>query len=49
MILERHVARMGWKRNPYKFFVGKYEGKRILGRSRRKLEDHIKINLKEIG
>jgi hypothetical protein len=29
-----HVARMGEKRNVYRFFVGKPEGKRPLGRPR---------------
>jgi hypothetical protein len=27
-----HVARMGEKRNAYRIFVGKLEGKRLLGR-----------------
>jgi hypothetical protein len=31
-----HVARMGEKRNAYRFFVGKPEGKRPLGRPRRR-------------
>jgi hypothetical protein len=31
----RHVARMGEKRNAYRFLVGKPEGKKPLGRSRR--------------
>jgi hypothetical protein len=31
-----HVARMGEKRNAYRLFVGKPEGKRPLGRPRRK-------------
>jgi hypothetical protein len=30
-----HVARMGEKRNAYRIFVGKPEGKRPLGRPRR--------------
>jgi hypothetical protein len=38
---------MEWKRNPYKFFLCKPEGKNPLGRSRGGLEDHIKINLKK--
>jgi hypothetical protein len=33
---EGHVARMGAKRNAYKIFVGKPEGKRPLGRPRRR-------------
>jgi hypothetical protein len=35
-------------RNPYTNFVGKPEGKRSLGRSRRRWEDKIRRNLKEI-
>jgi hypothetical protein len=40
---ERHVARMGEKRNAYRILVGKPEGKRSLGRPRRRLVDNIKI------
>jgi hypothetical protein len=43
-----HVARMGQKRNPYKLLVGKPEGKRPLGRSRRRWVDNIRIHLGEI-
>jgi hypothetical protein len=45
----RHVARMGEKRNAYRILVGTPEGKRPLGRLRRRWVDNIKINLKEIG
>jgi hypothetical protein len=31
-----HVARMGEKRNAYRILVGKPEGKRLLGRPRRR-------------
>jgi hypothetical protein len=44
-----HVARMGEKRKVYKVLVGKPEGKRLLGRPRRRWEDGIRINLREIG
>jgi hypothetical protein len=44
-----HVARMGEKRNAYGILVGKPEGKRPLGRLRRRWVDNIKINLREIG
>jgi hypothetical protein len=44
-----HVARMGEKRNAYKILVGKPEGKRPLGRPRRRWVDNIKIDLREIG
>jgi hypothetical protein len=44
-----HVACMGEERKVYKVLVGKPEGKRPLGRSRRRWEDGIRINLGEIG
>jgi hypothetical protein len=44
-----HVARMGEKRNEYRILVGKPEGKRPLGRPRRRWVDNIKMNLREIG
>jgi hypothetical protein len=44
-----HVARMGKKRNAYRILVGKSEGKRPLGRPRRKWMDNIKMDLREIG
>jgi hypothetical protein len=39
---------MGGKRNVYRLLVGKPEGKRPLGRSRRKWIDNIKTDLLEI-
>ena len=33
----------------YRFLVGKPEGKRPLGRPRRRWEDNIKMNLHEVG
>jgi hypothetical protein len=44
-----HVARMGEKMNVYRLLVGKPEGKRPLGRPRRRWIDNIKIDLSEIG
>jgi hypothetical protein len=44
-----HVALTGDMRNAYKIFVGKPEGKRPLGRPRRRWEDKIRMDLKEIG
>jgi hypothetical protein len=44
-----HVARMGEKRNVYRLLVGKAEGKRPLGRTRRRWIDNIKMDLLEIG
>jgi hypothetical protein len=40
------VARMGEKRNAYRILAGKPEGKRQLGRPRRRWVDSIKINLR---
>jgi hypothetical protein len=44
-----HAARMGEKRIAYKLLVGKPEGKRPLGRPRRRWADVIKLNLRQIG
>ena len=43
-----HVARTVQSRNAYRVLVGKPEGKRPLGRPRRRWED-IKMNLRELG
>jgi hypothetical protein len=40
---------MGEKRNAYGLLVGKTEGKRPLGRSRRKWVDNIRMDLGEVG
>jgi hypothetical protein len=45
----RHVARIGQKRNAYVILVGKPEGKRPLGRPRRRWVDNLKIHLGEVG
>jgi hypothetical protein len=44
-----HVARMGEGRGVYRILVGRPEGKRPLGRPRRRWEDNIKLDLREIG
>jgi hypothetical protein len=44
-----HVARMGEGRNVYRVLVEKPEGKRPLGRQRRRWEDGINMDLREIG
>jgi len=44
-----HVARMGARRGVFKVLVGKPEGKRPLGRPRRRWEDNIKMDLQEVG
>jgi hypothetical protein len=46
---EGHVARIGEERKVYKFWVGKPEGKRPLGRPRLGWEDGIRMDLREIG
>ncbi|KAJ4450607.1 hypothetical protein ANN_02033 [Periplaneta americana] len=44
-----HVARMGESKNAYRVLVGRPEGKRPLGRPRRRWEDNIKMDLREVG
>ena len=43
------MARMGKGRGMYSVMVGKPEGRRPLGRSRRRWEDDIKMDLQEVG
>ncbi|KAJ4435546.1 hypothetical protein ANN_18162 [Periplaneta americana] len=43
-----HVARMGESRNAYRVLVGRPEGRRPLGRPRRRWEN-IKVDLREVG
>ena len=43
------MARMGQGRGVYRVLVGKAEGKRPMGRPRRKWEDNIKMDLQEVG
>ena len=43
------MARMGEGRGVHRVLVGKPEGKRPLGRPRRRLEDNIKMDLREVG
>ena len=44
-----HVARMGEGRGVHRVLVGKPEGKRPLGRPRRRWQDNIKMDLQEVG
>jgi hypothetical protein len=44
-----HVARMGEKRSVYRVLVGKPEGKRQLGRPRRRCERTIKMDIHKLG
>ena len=43
------MARMGQGRGAYRVLVGKLEGKRPLGRPRRRWEDNIMMDLQEVG
>jgi hypothetical protein len=43
-----YVARMGEERGVHRVLVGKPEGKRPLGRPRRRWEDNIKMNLQKV-
>jgi len=45
----RHVARMGEERGVYRVLVGKPEGKRALGRPRRRWVDNIRMYLQKVG
>jgi hypothetical protein len=40
---------MGEKRNAYRILMGKQQGKKPLGRPRRRWVDNIKMDLREIG
>jgi hypothetical protein len=44
-----HVAHVGEGRRVYRVLVGKTQDKRPLGRPRRRWEDNIKMDLREIG
>jgi len=49
MRLVGHEARMGERRGAVIVLTGKYEGKRALGRPKRRWEDNMKTNLQEVG
>ena len=44
-----HVARMDQERGVYRVLVGKPEGRRPLGRPRRRRVDNIRMDLQEMG
>jgi len=44
-----HVARMGEDRGVYRVLVGKSEGRKPLGRPRRRWVDNIRMDLQEVG
>jgi len=45
----RHVERMGEERGVYRVFLGKPEGRRPLGRPRRRWVENIRMDLQEVG
>jgi hypothetical protein len=49
MRLVGHVARLGERRGVCRVLVGKPEGKKPLGRPRRRWEDNIKLDIQEVG
>jgi len=44
-----HVARMGEERGVYRVLLGKPEGKRPLGRPRRRWVHNIRMDLQQVG
>ena len=44
-----HVACMGEERGVYRVLLGKMEGKRPLGRRRRRCVDNIRMDFQEVG
>ena len=44
-----HVARMGEERGVYRVLEGKPEGRKPLGRPRRRWVDNIRMDLQEVG
>jgi hypothetical protein len=49
MRLAGHVARIGERRGVYSVLVRRSEGKRPLGRPRRRWRDNIEMDIREIG
>ena len=49
MRLAGHVVRVGEERGAYRVLVGKPEGKRPLGRPKRRWVDNIRMDLQEVG
>jgi hypothetical protein len=46
---QRDIGRTGEMRSAYKILIGKSEGKRLLGRPKRRWEDNIRMDLRECG
>ena len=49
MLIIGHMVRMGEERGVYRELVGKLEGRRPLGRPRRRCVDNIRMDLQEVG
>jgi hypothetical protein len=47
--VDQCTSRCGEKRNAYRLLMGKPEGKRPLGRPRRRWVDNIRMDLREVG
>jgi hypothetical protein len=47
--MDRTCGTYGERRGAYRALVGKPEGRRPLGRPRRRWEDNIKMDLREVG
>ena len=48
-IASGHVAHMGEERGVYRVLLGKPEGRRPLGRPKRRWVDNIRMDLQEVG
>jgi hypothetical protein len=48
-VMARAYSTHAWNRNAYRLLVGKREGKRLLGRLRRRWVDSINIDIREAG
>jgi hypothetical protein len=49
MTVVKEIPKYKWMSNAYRILVGKPEGKRPLGRPRRRCVDNIKLDFKEVG
>ena len=49
LLMMIYIPRMGEERGAYRVLVGKTEGKRPLGRPRRRWVDNIRMDLQEVG
>jgi hypothetical protein len=49
MMWAGHISRMGEERGAYRILLGRPEGRRTLGRPRRRWEDNIKMDLQKVG